>query len=35
MDFIGVSEVKLNVTGVPERQLTNLNENAKKIITIL
>jgi len=35
MDFMGVIEVKLNVPGEPERQLTNLNENARKIIAIL
>jgi transposase len=35
MDFMGVMEVKLNVPGEPERQLTNLNENARKIIAIL
>ena len=35
MDFIGVIEVTLNVPGEPERQLTNLNENARKIIAIL
>ena len=34
MDFMGVIEVMLNVSGEPERQLTNLNENARKIITI-
>ena len=35
MDFLGVIEVRLNVPGEPERQLTNLNENARKIIAIL
>lgn len=35
MDFMGIIEVRLNVPGEPERQLTNLNENARKIITIL
>ncbi len=35
MDFTGVIEVKLNMPGEPERQLTNLNENARKIIAIL
>jgi transposase len=35
MDFMGVIEVRLNVPGEPERQLTNLNENARKIIAIL
>ena len=35
MDFAGVIEVKLNIPGEPERQLTNLNENTRKIIAIL
>lgn len=35
MDFMGVTEVRLDVTGEPECQLTNLNENARKIIAIL
>jgi transposase len=35
MDFMGVIEVKFNMRGEPERQLTNLNENARKIIAIL
>jgi hypothetical protein len=35
MDFAGVIEVKLNIPGEPERQLTNLNENIRKIIAIL
>jgi transposase len=35
MDFMGIIEVRLNVPGEPERQLTNLNENARKIIAIL
>lgn len=35
MDFMGVIEVRLNVAGEPDRQLTNLNENARKIIAIL
>jgi hypothetical protein len=34
MDFMGVIEVKLNVPGEPERQLTDLNENARKINAI-
>jgi hypothetical protein len=32
---MGVIEVRMNVPGQPERQLTNLNENARKIIAIL
>ena len=35
MDFMGVIEVTMDVQGEPERQLTNLNENARKIIAIL
>jgi len=35
MEFMGVIEVRMNVPGQPERQLTNLNENARKIIAIL
>ena len=35
MDFMGVIEVTMDVQGGPERQLTNLNENARKIIAIL
>jgi hypothetical protein len=35
MEFMGVIEVWMNVPGQPERQLTNLIENASKIIAIL
>ncbi len=35
MDFMGVIEVRVNIPGEPERQLTNLNENTRKIIAIL
>jgi transposase len=34
-DFLGVTEVKVDVHGEMEVQLTNLKENARKIITIL
>jgi Transposase len=34
-DFIGITEVKVDIHGEMEVQLTNLNENARKIITIL
>jgi len=35
MEFVGVMAVRMNVPGQPERPLTNLNENARKIIAIL
>jgi len=35
MDFMGIIEVKLNIPGEPERQLTNLNENTRKILAVL
>ena len=34
-DFLGVTEVKVNIHGEMEVQLTNLNENSRKIIAIL
>lgn len=34
-DFLGVTEVKVDVHGETEVQLTNLNENTRKIISIL
>jgi transposase len=34
-DFIGVTEVKVDIFGAMEVQLTNLNENARKILAIL
>lgn len=34
-DFLGVTEVKVDVHGEMEVQLTNLNENARRIISIL
>ena len=34
-DFLGVTEVKVETQGEKEMQLTNLNENARKIISIL
>ena len=34
-DFMGVTEVKVDISGVVEVQLTNLNENARKILAIL
>ena len=35
MEFVGDIEVRMYVPGQPERKLTNLNENARKIIAIL
>jgi transposase len=35
MEFTGVIEVKIDMSGASERQLTNLNENMRKIITLL
>ena len=35
MDFMGVIEVKVNVHGEQDMQLTNLNPNARKILAIL
>jgi hypothetical protein len=35
MEFMGFIEVMMNMPGQQERQLTNLNENARKIIAIL
>jgi len=34
-DFLGVTEVKVNIHGEMDVQLTNLNENSRKIIAIL
>ena len=34
-DFLGVTEVKADSSGEMEVQLTNFNENARKIIAIL
>ncbi len=34
-DFLGVTEVKADISGKMEVQLTNLNENERKIIDIL
>jgi hypothetical protein len=35
MEFMGIIEVRMHVPGEPKRQLTNINENARKIIAIL
>jgi len=34
-DFLGVTEVKADISGMREVQLTNLNQNARKILAIL